>query len=134
MRKVQSSQHMAKGVLDDWANDFSFSGETIGSLSVEAKGEKDIFPMVDDLTKKIKLKLNLTPDQVFADIDSNLGTVTTFSSEAYNHYIEGVKHHNNLQYRKAIQSLEKAIEIDPNFALAYRKLSVAYSNLGYDVL
>ncbi|MGD2087869.1 MAG: protein kinase [Candidatus Aminicenantes bacterium] len=109
------------------------NGETISSLSVEAKGEKNIFPMVDDLTKKIKLELDLTPEQVFADIDSNVGTVTTSSPEAYRHFLHGLKYHNNLQYRQAIRALEKAIKIDPNFALAYRKLSVAYSNLGYDV-
>jgi tetratricopeptide (TPR) repeat protein len=109
------------------------TGETISSLSVRAKGEKNIFTKVDDLTKKIKLELNLTSDQIAADIDSNVGEITTASPESYMHYVQGITFFNELQYRKAIQSLEKAIEIDPGFAMAYRKISRAYGNLGYDV-
>ncbi|MCK4766425.1 MAG: protein kinase [Candidatus Aminicenantes bacterium] len=110
----------------------SDSGETISSLSVRAQGEKNIFSKLDELTREIKLGLDINPGQVAADIDGRIGKITTTSPEAYKNYIEGIKYHNKGLYRKAIQHLEKALEIDPGFAAAYRKTAKAYSNLRYD--
>jgi serine/threonine protein kinase/Tfp pilus assembly protein PilF len=110
------------------------TGETITSLSVIAKGEKDIFNQVDDLTKRIKTELNLLPDQIATDIDSRVGHITTSSVEAYQHYLQGIKYHNGRQFYQAIKSFEKAIALDPGFAIAHRKMYTAYFNLGFDMM
>lgn len=42
-----------------------------------------------------------------------------------------MKFHNKGDYIKSIPLLEMAVAIDPEFAMAYRSLAVAYGNLGY---
>ncbi|NIM10448.1 MAG: tetratricopeptide repeat protein [Candidatus Aminicenantes bacterium] len=107
------------------------TGETISSLSVKAAGENNIFPRVDELTKEIKLKLNIPSDQIADDIDENIGQITTLSAEALKLYIEGRKHHNEGEYSKSIQVMEKAVSIDPQFAMAFRSMAASYGNLGF---
>jgi serine/threonine protein kinase/Tfp pilus assembly protein PilF len=107
------------------------SGDTIRSLSVKAVGEKNIFTKVDDLTKKIKLDLNLSSHQVAADIDKEVGKITTNSPEAFKYYSEGIKYYHKGNNYRSIQSMEKATAIDPEFAMAYRTLSANWRILGY---
>jgi len=107
------------------------TGEVISPLNAECSGEEEIFPKVDELARAIKSDLNLTPDQVASDIDKEVGQITTSSPEAYKYYSEGRKYHNNGEYRMSISSIEKAVAIDSGFAMAYRSLANAYSNLGY---
>jgi tetratricopeptide (TPR) repeat protein len=55
--------------------------------------------------------------------------VTTASIEAYRYYAEGVNLHQRGHEREAVPLLDKAVAIDPNFAMAYGKLSVVHNNL-----
>jgi serine/threonine protein kinase/regulator of sirC expression with transglutaminase-like and TPR domain len=103
--------------------------ELIRSESVEGRGEESIFSMVDELTKKIKANFNLTQAEVASDLDKAVGKITTSSPEAYKYYTEGRKYSNRGDYQKSIELLEKAIEIDPEFAMAYRALAICHSNL-----
>jgi tetratricopeptide (TPR) repeat protein len=107
------------------------SGELIGSESVEGHGEKDFYAMVDELTRKIKENFELSESQIAADIDEEVGKITTASTEAYKHYSEGRRYHLNGDYRRSIESMLKTVEIDPEFAMAYRSLANAYSNMGF---
>jgi tetratricopeptide (TPR) repeat protein len=59
-----------------------------------------------------------------------VGNITTSSPEAYKYYIEGRKYHNKGKERQSIALVEKAVEIDPEFAMAYRSLAMSYNNLG----
>jgi len=107
------------------------SGELIGSESVEGHGEKDFYAMVDELTRKIKENFKLSERQITADIDKGVEEITTVSTEAYKHYSEGRRYHLNGDYPKSIESILKAVEIDPQFAMAYRSLANAYGNMGF---
>jgi tetratricopeptide (TPR) repeat protein/tRNA A-37 threonylcarbamoyl transferase component Bud32 len=109
----------------------AFTGKTIGSEGVEGKGEESIFSMVDELTKKIKINFKLTPEEIASDIDREAGKITTSSPEAYKYYSEGRKYHLKGEERQSIPLMEKAIEIDPDFAMAYRSLAMSYYNLGF---
>ncbi len=93
--------------------------------------ESALSSMIDELTRKIKSHLNLTDEAIAHDIDKRVGKVTTNSPEAYKYYIEGRNQHNFSEYSKSIESMEKALESDPEFALAYRSISESYNNLGY---
>ena len=84
--------------------------------------------MVDQLTMKLKNNLELTPQEIAQDVDKEIGEITTSSPAAYNYYSEGRIHHMNGDYRQSIPFMERAIAIDPEFAMAYRSLSVAYGN------
>ena len=107
------------------------TGEVISPLNIECNGEEEIFPKVDELARIIKSDLNLSSDQIAADNDKEVGKITTTSPEAYKYYSEGRKYHIDGEYRKSIPLMEKAIAIDPGFAMAYRSLGASYSNLGY---
>jgi len=106
--------------------------ELIGSERVEGKGEESIFPMVDELTRRIKANFKLSEQEIASDIDMKIGTITTSSPEAYKYYIEAATYHDKGDNRTAITFYKKAIEIDPEFATAYRSMGIAYSNLGYE--
>jgi tetratricopeptide (TPR) repeat protein len=107
------------------------TGEVISSKKVECRGAEEIPSKVDELTNEIKLDLNISREQIASDIDKEVGKITTNSPEAYKYYLEGRKYHNIGENRKSIPFMEKAVAIDPEFAMAYRSMAVAYGNLGY---
>jgi len=102
------------------------TGEVISSLKVEARGAENIFPKVDELTREIKLKLNLTRNQIDSDIDKDVANITTSFPEAYKFYIEARRNHYLGRYRQSFPIYEKAVAVDPEFALAYADLGIAY--------
>jgi len=107
------------------------SGEIIGSESVAGKGEKSIFSMVDELTRRIKANFKLSPEEIASDIDKDIGKITTSSPEAYKLFIEGNEYEENKgDIRKAISYYEKAVAIDPEFATAYLSIGIAYWKIG----
>jgi tetratricopeptide (TPR) repeat protein len=105
------------------------SGELVGSESVAGKGEASIFSMVDELTRRIKANFKLSPQDIASDIDKDVGIVTTRSPEAYKYYLEGIRHDLKGEYRQVIESMEKAVAIDPEFASAYLAMAWSYGNL-----
>jgi tetratricopeptide (TPR) repeat protein len=106
------------------------SGEILSSETVEGVGEESIFQLVDDLTRRIKSQFDMPEVMIAADVDADLSDVTTDSVEAYRNYAEGIMMHEQLRTAEAIPLLERAIEIDPNFAMALAKLATAYNNVG----
>ncbi|MFX0197345.1 MAG: tetratricopeptide repeat protein, partial [Candidatus Hodarchaeota archaeon] len=103
------------------------TGEVIRSMRVECRGEEEIAPKVDEVTKQIKLDLNLTDEQIVSDIDKELRKITTSSTEAFKYYNEGLNHFQKLEFRQCIALMEKAIEIDPEFAMAYLMIAKNYN-------
>jgi TolB-like protein len=108
------------------------SGEDSRLDAVEGKGEESYFSMVDELTRRIKENFMLSKEQIATDIDKKAEQITTSSPEAYKYYVEGSKYIKKGENRKAIQFLQKAVEIDPEFAMAYRTMAVVYGNMGYN--
>jgi tetratricopeptide (TPR) repeat protein len=105
------------------------SGELIGSESVAGKGQGSIFSMVDELTRRVKANFKLSPQDIASDIDKDARIVTTSSPEAFKYYVEGIRHDIKGEYRQVIESMEKAVAIDPEFASAYLAMSWSYGNL-----
>ncbi len=91
-------------------------------LQLEAGSEKDIIVKVNELTRQIKEGLNLTAAQLANDSEKEAGKITTSSPQALKYYIEGRRYQLKLENDKAISYLKKAVEIDPEFAMAYRAL------------
>jgi serine/threonine protein kinase/Flp pilus assembly protein TadD len=110
------------------------TGELIASESVEGTGERSFYSMVDELTRRIKANFRLPDEIIAADIDQLVEQITTSSPEALKYYSEGVEHIRQTEYDQAIVSLERAAEIDPEFAMAYESIATAYNNLGYSSL
>jgi len=107
------------------------SGKILSTEKVEGVGEDSIFPMVDDLTRRIMENLEV-PTAADAELDLDLKDVTTSSVEAYRHYAEGIRAHERGRSLEAIPAFERAIEIDPEFAMALAKLAVVHGNAGHD--
>jgi len=104
--------------------------EIIASDYVTGKSEESFPSLIDDITKKIKSNLELSEEQVTSDIDSQISTITTNSPEAFRYYTIGRKFQLQGEDRKAIELMEQAVAIDPEFAMAYRSMAIAYGNLG----
>ena len=105
------------------------TGELVGSESVDGKREENLISMVDTLTKRIKVNFKLSKEEIAADMDKEVGKITTSSTQAYEYYDEGRNLHLRGEYRESIQLMEKALAIDPEFAMAYRSMAMSYSNL-----
>jgi serine/threonine protein kinase/Tfp pilus assembly protein PilF len=105
--------------------------EPIGSDRIQGKGEESFLSMVDELTKKVKAHFKLSAEEIAGDIDEDIEKITTSSPEALKYYIEGRKHHLKLDYMRSIELMEKAVAIDPDFAMAYRSLATSYGNIGF---
>ena len=106
----------------------AISGEVLASEQVEGEGEASIFSMVDELTRRLRTRLALAPP-TSAMLDRELGEVTTSSIEAYRYFVEANRLHESGSMFAAIPLFERALEIDPGFALALAKLSIVYGNL-----
>jgi DNA-binding winged helix-turn-helix (wHTH) protein/TolB-like protein len=91
----------------------------------------DVFTVQDaiseDLANALPLKLSTESTQVFAKR-------YTQNSEAYQLYIKGIFLRNQLTedaLKKSIECFQKAIELDPNYALAYAGQASSNSPLAY---
>jgi tetratricopeptide (TPR) repeat protein/TolB-like protein len=122
------------------------TGRIVSAERVEAAGESSLFATVDELTRRIKEKFSLPgridptaaliarpgqPAGADGPLDRDLKDVTTSSIEAYRYYADGINLHDRLREREAIAPLEKAIAIDPGFAMALAKLAVVHANQGH---
>jgi adenylate cyclase len=92
---------------------------------------EDIFEIQDEISLKISnaLREKLCPKED----DEKLVAPSTRNMEAYNLYLKARYYQNKWSLttsKKAIELLEQAIQLDPNFALAYVLLSGAYGYLG----
>jgi tetratricopeptide (TPR) repeat protein len=94
------------------------------SLRLEAADERDIIVKVDELTRRVKEGLDLPQGQRAGDVEKEAGTITTSSPDALKFYIEGRRYLLDVDLEQANASFEKAIEIDPGFAMAYRCLAM----------
>jgi serine/threonine protein kinase/Tfp pilus assembly protein PilF len=128
--------HLLQGILTKAGENFRINitiqdastGDLIGSETAEGKGQESFHLMVDELTPKIKANFELNDEEIANDIDKDIGKIMTSSPEAYKYYVEGRKYHNPGQYNLEIEFMEKAVAIDPEFAMAYRAMAAVYRN------
>ena len=104
------------------------TGRVLMSEKAEAVGEENLFRLVDEITSRIKARFELTPPG--EGLDRDLRDVTTASVEAYREYAEGIRLHERFREEEAAPYFQRAIELDPGFAMALAKLGVVMSNLG----
>ncbi|UCE40894.1 MAG: protein kinase [Candidatus Aminicenantes bacterium] len=102
----------------------------IKSASTRGRGEDSILQtQIDELGQEISLGLGIAQQQIETSLRSTTD-LTTSSMEAYRYLLQGKEEVDNLNVVGAQQSLEKAVELDPQFALAHLYLSDAYYELG----
>ena len=99
------------------------SGRDIWSQTYDQE-LKDVFKVQDEIAGAVvaALKVHLLPSQKLS------GSQRTQNTEAYNQYLLGRQFFDRFtlnDWRRAIKSFRKAIELDPNFPAAYAGLSAA---------
>jgi tetratricopeptide (TPR) repeat protein/TolB-like protein/predicted Ser/Thr protein kinase len=94
-------------------------------LSAESVRGTDVFPMVDELTGRIRASLDMGDRPA----GHAIAEITTPSLEAYQLYNEGLEASRNVRYLDARRLFEKAIEVDPSFAMAHYRLALTVLNL-----
>jgi serine/threonine-protein kinase len=90
---------------------------------------KDIFAVQEEISRAVaeSLKVKLFGTQ------ENPSQIATNNVEAHNAYLQGHFHflrRNADDYRKAISFFDRAIELDPNYALAYAERAEAWTMIG----
>ncbi len=100
------------------------------SLRAAYRGEEDVFSAADEMTERIKLALNLTPRHVSRDIDRAAADISTASPQAFRLYSQGFRLYYLKKYPESIALLQRALALDPKFALACRYLSWSASSVG----
>jgi serine/threonine protein kinase/Flp pilus assembly protein TadD len=105
--------------------------EVVSRIRENMIGEEKILTAIDSITQKVKSALNLSDNQISTDLDERIGKITTSSPEAYRYYVQAQRARMFLETKRSTELLEKAVELDPEFAMAYRMLWYNYSDLGY---
>jgi TolB-like protein len=90
---------------------------------------KDIFAVQQEIAKAVAESLRVT----LLGSEENSSQMATNSVEAHNAYLQARFHRqrgNVEDYRKAITYFDRAIELDPNYALAYAERSETWTLVG----
>jgi serine/threonine protein kinase/Flp pilus assembly protein TadD len=100
--------------------------------SVQSKGEgvgSILDKQIGELSKEISQGVGLSERRIEPS-QMRVADMTTSSMEAYNYFLKGRDEYEKFYYDDARKSLEKAVELDPEFAVAYLYLSRVSSSLG----
>ncbi|MFY9844168.1 MAG: protein kinase [Terriglobales bacterium] len=105
------------------------SNDTLAEVQDRAENKDSVLKALDSTAGQMRQKLgeSLASIQKFA---TPLQEATTSSLEALKSYSLGDQRHSVNDELNAATFYKRAIELDPNFAMAYARLSVVYSNFG----
>jgi len=102
------------------------TGDSLALVQVEAQGKDDVLKALSRGAADLREQLGESLSSV-QKFDAKL-EVTTSSLEALKEYSLARDAVSGGEPLKAIESLRRALDLDPNFALAWQGLAVAYSN------
>jgi tetratricopeptide (TPR) repeat protein len=105
------------------------SGDSIAREQVRAARKEDVLDAISKVGTRLRKRLGESLSTV-EKFDTPLEQATTPSLEALKAYSFGRKAEYQRGNSAAIPFYKRAIELDPNFAVAYAALGIAYSNLG----
>lgn len=104
------------------------TGDTLAQQQVRAENKENVLRALDEVSVKIRKKLgeSLSTLQTY---DMPLEQATTSSLEALQAFTQGNLARDRRGDAATIPFFKHAIELDPQFALAYNALGLTYSNL-----
>jgi len=109
------------------------SSQEISSSKSEARGKSEVVHALGEAAAKLRGKLGETADSV-RKFNLPLERATSSSVEAIKSFAEGRRLSREKGSLDAVPALKKAIELDPEFALARSNLAVSYYNLNQNAL
>ncbi len=105
------------------------TGDTLASEQVEVDSKEQVLKSLDKAASELRQKMgeSLASVQQFA---TPLEQATTSSLEALQAFTLGHDEHQKMRDDAALPHLKKAVELDPNFAMAWATMGVSLSNMG----
>jgi tetratricopeptide (TPR) repeat protein/tRNA A-37 threonylcarbamoyl transferase component Bud32 len=102
------------------------SKRLLKSASSKGKGVSSILErQIDELSRDISRGIGISESKIEAT-QLRIAEVTTSSMEAYNYFLRGCEDSDKFKFVEAQRFLEKALELDPTFAMAYSLLAYVY--------
>src|SRR5208282_5340914 len=110
------------------------TGDALVREQVQAAGKEQVLTAMDGAAQKLRVQLGESLSSV-QQFGTPVEQATTSSFEALKAFSLGMQiHQTKGDDSEAIPLYQHAVELDPNFAMAYGALGVAYSNLGHEDL
>jgi len=103
-------------------------GALLATFREAAQGPDQVIEAIDKLSQSIREKAGESLRVIKGE--APLESVTTPSLDALRKYAEAERFDDQGDFPRAITALEEALELDPSFAMAYRKLAVVLNNSG----
>lgn len=100
----------------------SGTGQIVTTQRINGEPGEDLFAVIDKLGASLRSNIAL-PAEARSEATKSVADVTTHSSDAYRHYLEGVEYRDKFYTNEAIQSLQKSLSYDSTFAMAYYQLA-----------
>jgi serine/threonine protein kinase/tetratricopeptide (TPR) repeat protein len=105
------------------------SGDSLGRQQAQADRKEDVLNALHSAATKLRSQLGESLSMV-QKYDMSLSMATTSSLDALKALSLGDAKHNLSDELGAVPDYQRALEIDPNFAMAYARLGAVYNNLG----
>jgi serine/threonine protein kinase/Flp pilus assembly protein TadD len=109
------------------------SGDVLSEELVEAKRREDVLTKLHEAGTKMREKLGESLASI-QKYDTPIEQATTPSLEALQAYSRAMGNRSSKGDPAALPSLKRAVELDPNFAMAYAAMGTVYFNLGEEAL
>jgi eukaryotic-like serine/threonine-protein kinase len=106
------------------------TGRSLAALRETAAGPEQLIAAIDRLSRRIRERAGESLRSINAG--QPLERVTTTSLDALRLFSEADRTFDQGDYYGAIALLDEAIALDPDFAMAWRRLGVAFGNLEVD--
>jgi tetratricopeptide (TPR) repeat protein/DNA-binding winged helix-turn-helix (wHTH) protein len=98
------------------------TGNAIAAESLTVEHTAEILTQIDLLSLRLLNRLNAAGRDA-----PQLATAMTDNLEAYRYYTLGVAKAQALENSEAIEMLQRAVELDPNFAMAHARIGYTYA-------
>ncbi|MFZ0275864.1 MAG: protein kinase [Candidatus Sulfotelmatobacter sp.] len=105
------------------------NGDSLAREQVEAESKEQVLKSLDHAASQLRETLGESIGSV-QKFDTPLEAATTSSLDALKEFSVGEGEHEKFNDEAAIPHLKRAIELDPNFAMALATLGVASNNMG----
>jgi len=109
------------------------TGNVLDQQQTQAPRREDVLNSLSEIVRKVRTRLGESRATV-EQHSTPLADATTPSLEALKAYSTGMRVNSSSGTAVAIPFYQRAVEIDPNFAMAYASLGLAYSAGGESVL
>jgi len=109
------------------------SGDSLAREEVQAPSKEEVLNALHKAGSRLRSKLGESLPSV-RKYDMPLSEATTSSLDALKALSMGDAKHNASQELAALPHYQRAVELDPNFAMAYARLGAVYNNLGQSEL